>query len=63
MMMTNLLLFVGDNGYNEHSWKKGILPGLMYNEENTKAVLQWIKEQSEKENCLNVYCAHDPIDR
>ena len=56
-------LFVGDNGYNEDSWKKGILPGLMYNEENTKAVLQWIKEQSEKENCLNVYCAHDPIDR
>ena len=56
-------LFVVDNGYNEDSWKKGYLPGLMYNEENMKAYLQWIKEQSEKENCLNIYCANDPVDR
>lgn len=56
-------LFIGDNGYNEDSWKKGILPGLLYNEENAKACLKWIKEQSEKENCIGIYCAHDPIDR
>ena len=56
-------LIVGDNGYNEDSWKKGILPGVIYNKENTKKILEWIKEQSEKENCLGIYCAHDPIDR
>ena len=54
-------LIVGDNGYNEDSWKKGILPGVIYNKENTKKILEWIKEQSEKENCLGIYCAHDPI--
>ena len=32
-------LFIGENGYNEDSWKKVLLPGLMYNEENTKLVL------------------------
>ena len=56
-------LIIGDNGYNEDSWKKGFLPGLLYNEENAKLCLNWIKEQSEKENCLGIYAAHDPIDR
>ena len=56
-------LIVGDNGYNEDSWKKGILPGVIFNKENTKKILEWIKEQSEKDNCLGIYCAHDPIDR
>ena len=41
-------LIIGDNGYNE---------------ENAKLCLNWIKEQSEKENCLGIYAAHDPIDR
>ena len=56
-------LVVGDNGYNEDSWKKGLLPGPLYNEENMRKSLAWIKEQSEQNNCLGVYCAHDPIDR
>jgi len=56
-------LIIGDNGYNKDSWKKGILPGLLYNEENAKLCLSWIKEQSEKENCIGIFCAHDPIDR
>ena len=47
-------LLVWDNGYNEDSWKKGYLPELMHDEENMKACLQWIKEQSEKENCLKI---------
>ena len=56
-------LVVGDNGYADDSWKKGLLPGPMYNAENMKKSLAWIKEQSKRENCIGVYCAHDPIDR
>lgn len=56
-------LIVGDNGYNEASWKKGLLPGPLYNAKNMKECLTWIREQSRRDECLGVFCAHDPIDR
>ena len=56
-------LIVGDNGYKAEAWEKGVLPGPMYNAENMKKCLGWINEQSRKENCIGVYCAHDPVDR
>jgi len=56
-------LIVGDNGYNEQSWEKGLLPGPLYNADNMRKCLNWIKEQSNKENCAVVLCAHDPADR
>ena len=52
-------LIVGDNGYMKDSWLKGILPGPLYNAENMKHCLKWIKEQSERPDCLGVYCAHE----
>ena len=52
-------LIVGDNGYMRDSWQKGILPGPLYNAENMKHCLKWIKEQSERPDCLGVYCAHE----
>ena len=57
------ILIVGDNGYNEASWQKGLLPGPLYNAGNMKKCLAWINEQSKRENCITVLCAHDPIDR
>ena len=56
-------LIVGDNGYMEDSWKKGLLPGPLYDRDNMKKCLSWIKCQSEDENCTGIYCAHDPTDR
>lgn len=56
-------LIVGDNAYNEDSWKKGWLPGPLYNAENMKKILAWIKERSEDSACTGIYCAHDPVDR
>ncbi len=56
-------LVVGDNGYSERSWKEGLLPGPLYNAENMKHALDWINKQSEKEECVGVFCAHDPVDR
>ena len=52
-------LVVGDNGYMKASWLKGILPGPLYNAENMKHCLKWIKELSERPDCLGVYCAHE----
>ena len=52
-------LIVGDNGYMKDSWQKGILPGPLYHAENMKHCLKWIKEQSERPDCLGVYCAHE----
>lgn len=52
-------LIVGDNGYMKDFWLKGILPGPLYNAENMKHCLKWIREQSERPDCLGVYCAHE----
>lgn len=56
-------LIVGDNGYTENSWKRGLLPGPLYSAENMRKCLAWIREQSEGKYCIGVYCAHDPVDR
>ncbi len=53
-------LIVGDNGYKDDSWKKGLLPGPIYNKENTAHCLEWIKKCSEEDACLGVFCAHNP---
>jgi len=54
-------LIVGDNGYNQDSWDKGYLPGPLYNKGNTREILKWIKKQSLRDDCLGVFCAHDPL--
>lgn len=56
-------LIVGDNGYSEDSWKKGLLPGPLFDKNNMKSCLKWINEQSRQNSCVGIYCAHDPIDR
>ena len=56
-------LLVGDNGYNEASWKQGLLPGPLFNADNMCRCLDWINRQSQREDCLGIFCAHDPQDR
>lgn len=56
-------LIVGDNGYKEESWKKGVLPGPLYNADNMKKCLNWINRQSILPDCTGIFCAHDPVDR
>lgn len=60
---SSFALVVGDNGYSESSWEKGVLPGIMYCEANMRVCLDWIKRQRAKAGCVGIYCAHDPIDR
>ena len=60
---TGFVLLVGDNGYNEASWKQGLLPGPLFNADNMRHCLDWINKQSQREDCLGIFCAHDPTDR
>jgi len=52
-------LLVGDTGYDPDSWKKILFPGPVYNKQDMKALLLWVKEMSEKENCKGVFACHD----
>ena len=52
-------LIVGDNGYMKDSWQKGLLPGPLYNVENMRNCLSWLKEQEQQPACLGIFCAHD----
>lgn len=54
-------LIVGDNGYKKDSWEKGILPGPLYNSVNMKKSLAWIKDKSQDNKCVGVYCAHELV--
>ena len=53
-------LIVGDNGYMKDSWRKGLLPGPLYDADNMCRCLSWLKEQELQSACLGIFCAHDP---
>ena len=55
----NFILITGDNAYNRKSWEEERLPGVIYNEENARHILKWIKEQSKNENCKAILTSHD----
>lgn len=52
-------LIVGDNGYMKDSWRKGLLPGPLYNADNMRHCLSWLKEQEQQPDSLGIFCAHD----
>ena len=53
-------LVVGDNGYNHASWQQGLLPGPLYDADNMRKCLAWLREQEQQPACLGIFCAHDP---
>lgn len=53
-------LVVGDNGYMNQSWEEILIPGPLYNEENMRKCLMWLKDRSMEEECLGILCAHNP---
>lgn len=50
-------LVVGDNGYMNDSWEKGILPGPLYNVDNMRKCLMWLREKV-KSQSVSGFCAH-----
>lgn len=51
--------FVGDDSYNRHSWEEQKLPGPIYNKDDMRKTLKWVKSLSEDKECIGIYAAHD----
>lgn len=56
-------LLVGDDGHSRDSWEKDLLPGPLYDADNMRKRLAWVRRQAADNRCVGVYCAHDPVDR
>lgn len=54
------VLLCSDAGYMQKSWKELLIPGITVNKKKALASLKWIKEMSEKPNCIEVVANHDP---
>jgi len=49
-----------DGGYASKSWKEMILPGISLNKKEQFASLQWIRDMSMQDNCVESLANHDP---
>jgi hypothetical protein len=54
------VLLFSDGGYAEKSWKNMITSGISLDKKNQKKSLEWIREQSTNQNCLESLANHDP---
>lgn len=54
------VIITGDCAYAPKSWEKMVRPGIMANMEMGMKSLAWIKEMSEKPECLKMLTIHDP---
>lgn len=55
----NYVLLVSDGGYSKKSWKEMILPGIASDRKSQKKSLEWIRELSADEKCIEVLANHD----
>lgn len=53
------VLLYSDGGYADKSWKEMILPGVSSDKEAQRKSLEWIREQSMSENCIESLANHD----
>ncbi|MFC7371109.1 N-acyl homoserine lactonase family protein [Fictibacillus iocasae] len=58
-MSEGWLLLASDVGYSKKSWEDMILPGVTTNKVYAKESLKWIKEFSNREDCIQVIANHD----
>ncbi|WP_233531466.1 N-acyl homoserine lactonase family protein [Paenibacillus alkalitolerans] len=54
------LLLVSDAGYAEKSWQELILPGFTFDERQALDSLKWVREFSQREDCVAAIANHDP---
>lgn len=55
----NYVLIDSDGAYGKKSWEDMILPGVADNRKEQLASLQWIREQSLNESCIESLANHD----
>jgi N-acyl homoserine lactone hydrolase len=54
------VLLCSDTGYAKKAWEQMIIPGMTVNAKQARKSLAWVKEMSEKSNCIEVIANHDP---
>ncbi len=54
------VLLCSDVGYMQESWKNLITPGITTDKAKALSCLQWVKEMSEREECVRIIANHDP---
>jgi glyoxylase-like metal-dependent hydrolase (beta-lactamase superfamily II) len=54
------VLLATDVGYAPRSWEQMILPGVLADEQQARESLQWVREFSQREDCVAVLANHDP---
>ena len=54
------VLIFSDGGYAKKSWQNLIPPGTALDAELALKSLQWIREMSLRENCIESLANHDP---
>ena len=54
------VLLYSDGGYAEKSWREMITPGICMDKVQQRKSLEWIREQSLDEKCLESLANHDP---
>lgn len=53
------MLYFGDGGYGEKSWKEMITSGISMDKQAQKKSLAWIRQQSLDPNCIGSFACHD----
>ena len=53
------VLLYSDGGYADKSWKEMILPGVSSDKEAQRKSLEWIREQSMSDDCVESLANHD----
>lgn len=54
------LVLASDVGYGERSWKEIVLPGLTTDQKSAQISLEWLKDFSNRTDCIQVITNHDP---
>jgi N-acyl homoserine lactone hydrolase len=58
-MNNGWLVLASDVGYSEKSWKEMILPGVTTDKKAAYLSLEWLKDFSNKKDCIRVIANHD----
>lgn len=54
------VLLATDVGYSTRSWEEMILPGVLADEQQARESLQWVRDFSQRPDCVAVIANHDP---
>ncbi len=54
------VLLTSDCAYAKKSWEQMIPPGVMMNKKQVMESLQWVREMSQRPDCIETIASHDP---